>query len=402
VTADGVPFEILDPARSASGNDVIVLKGGMAQDWACKVSMPQRVEIPVGRALERVHVLGGVAAWGFPYTRERPDCVRWTWNYADGETEEVLLTDGVQFADWIRPSDVPGSKQVEGLLEPGTRGQLRRFSVAPSRDEEVRSITLESFDNQTAPTFLAMTAQLEPGVVSKGELWDVTDVAVVAPELEVVVTKGERPARIVGGGTSHDYAAWYRGADAQTLAEAGFGPIAYTDEPSLALGGLDGVPLLVLSNNMPLPADARGAVFEHVDGGGGLLLLHAATWYNWADWPEYNRELVGGGSRGHESYQEFEVEVVAPDHPITAGLPATWRVADELYRFERDEAGPELEVLAIGRSLETGEEYPVAWVVPREGGRVVCITLGHDGAAHGSAEYQRLLQNAARWAAPSE
>ena len=68
--------------------------------------------------------------------------MRWTWHYADGTSEEVLLRNGVEFADWIRPVDVPGSAAVEGLVPRGRRGQVRRFSLAPGRDAVVERITL--------------------------------------------------------------------------------------------------------------------------------------------------------------------------------------------------------------------------------------------------------------------
>ena len=53
----------------------------------------------------------------------------------------------------------------------------------------------------------------------------------------------------------------------------------------------------------------RKAIFDFADAGRGLLLVHPALWYNWPDWPEYNRVLVGGGARSHDKYGEFEVTV---------------------------------------------------------------------------------------------
>ena len=129
------------------------------------------------------------------------------------------------------------------------------------------------------------------------------------------------------------------------------------------------------------------------------MLVHPACWYNWKDWPEYNRQLVGGGSRGHEKYQEFEVTVCDETSPIMAGVSRTFRVKDELYQFAKDPEGPEIQVLAKGKSLDTGKEYPVVWTVKHPKGRIVCITLGHDGAAHEHEAYKKLLQNAAAWAA---
>ncbi|MFT7669087.1 MAG: putative membrane-bound dehydrogenase-like protein [Planctomycetota bacterium] len=156
----GVPMQLLDPSRVASSNNAIVLKGGAIEGWASKTAMPQRVTIPVGQTLNRIHVLGGISAWGAPYFPDKKPVISWTFNYADGTQEEVVLKDGVHFADWIRRSDVPDSKFVEGLLREGSWGQVRYFSIESSKPEaKVESLTLTSFDNRMAPTFLALTAE---------------------------------------------------------------------------------------------------------------------------------------------------------------------------------------------------------------------------------------------------
>ncbi len=389
VEVAGVPFELVDPARSASGNNALVLKGGAAADWDSKLHMPQRVEVPVGAAVLRVHVLGGIAAWGHPFFGEGEDLVRWTWVYADGVREEVLLRDGHEFADWIGRHDVPGSEFVEDLLAPGSWGQVRRFHVDPARpDVAVERIVLESFDNRMAPTFLALTAQVG------GELE--TAAAPAAPE----------PARVlvVGGGSSHDYPRWFDAALGETLAaSADLGPedLAYTDRAWEIAPRLEGLEVLVLAGNQPLPdPELRAAILAHVQRGGGLLVLHAASWFNWADWPEYNRELVGGGARSHEAYGEFEVRLTAPDHPVVAGLPEGFRLRDELYRYEALPGGLPLRTLATGRGDASGEDHPVVLASEGEAGRVVVITLGHDGAAHEHPAFGRLVRNAVAWLAP--
>ena len=74
---------------------------------------------------------------------------------------------------------------------------------------------------------------------------------------------------------------------------------------------------------------------------------------------------------------------------------------DELYRFEPDPAAKS-EVLAIGRSLTSNAEFPVLWTRTHGAGRIVALTLGHDGAAHEHAAYRALLANAVRWVRESE
>jgi type 1 glutamine amidotransferase len=70
---------------------------------------------------------------------------------------------------------------------------------------------------------------------------------------------------------------------------------------------------------------------------------------------------------------------------------------DELYRWEKDPEGTDIEVLAIGRSLKTGEEYPVIWTVQHSGTTIVCNTLGHDAKAHDLKAFQTILVNSIQW-----
>ena len=161
----------------------------------------------------------------------------------------------------------------------------------------------------------------------------------------------------------------------------------------------DGHPeVLILSNNQAIPDPAaRKGIFDHAEAGKGIVIVHAGAWYNWADWKEYNRQLVGGGSRGHEKLQDFEVLAVDGAHPVMAGVPASFKVKDELYFYQKDAQGPDVEVLAKGKSLETGKEWPVVLRVKHPKARIIVITLGHDGAAHELPAYQTLLKNAVAW-----
>ena len=76
----------------------------------------------------------------------------------DGQTEEITWKNGEEFADYVRPYEVPGSHSAGDLLD---AGQVRWFAIVPKRRVEIRKIILESFNNQVAPTFIAMTAQVE-------------------------------------------------------------------------------------------------------------------------------------------------------------------------------------------------------------------------------------------------
>ena len=203
---------------------------------------------------------------------------------------------------------------------------------------------------------------------------------------------------IFGGGSSHDFERWFAQEDTQTLAPLGK-VVGYSEQPDELARALDTLEVLVLCNNQPLAApELRKRLLDFSARGGGLVLVHPATWYNWADWPEYNRELVGGGAKSHESYAAFDVRVVAPGHPVMENVLPDFTITDELYRFEPD-ASAKSEVLATGTSLGTKAAYPVVWTRTHGKGRIVALTLGHDGAAHQHASYRKLLANAVRWVA---
>ncbi|MFC4871054.1 ThuA domain-containing protein [Negadavirga shengliensis] len=204
---------------------------------------------------------------------------------------------------------------------------------------------------------------------------------------------------LVGGGASHDFDKWYRGADVDILSEDGLADVRYTDNTDSILLYLPEIDVLYLTNNQPIgDAETRKAIMAFADSGKGLVLGHAALWYNWADWPEYNRALVGGGSNGHDKYGAFNVSVVNEKHPVTAGVPSLFNLKDELYYYKIDPNGPGIEVLATA-STEGSDVFPSVFVVNHPKARIVGIALGHDGESHQLEAYQILLRNAVKWVA---
>lgn len=211
----------------------------------------------------------------------------------------------------------------------------------------------------------------------------------------------KEPIRVlmVGGGESHDFDTWYRGADVITLEKNGFAQVIYTDDVTQIMDHLPNIDVLFLSNNQPIKDQAtRQAIFEFTKAGKGLVLAHAALWYNWSDWPEYNKELVSGGSRGHDPYGAFTVNIVKK-HPVVKGVDKSFELKDELYYQEIDQAGPGLDVLATANNKETGKSFPSIFVVKNPDTRIVGIALGHDGEAHNIENYKKLVRNAVKWAA---
>lgn len=210
-----------------------------------------------------------------------------------------------------------------------------------------------------------------------------------------------KPLRIlmVGGGGSHDFARWYGQEDAKTIESSGAYSVTYTEQTDSIPAYLKQTDLLILTNNQPINTNGQAAITKFIEKGHGLLLLHAAVWYNWEDWPAYNLKYVGGGSKSHEQFQPFRSYVVNNAHPITQDVPKKFEFADELYRYIPDPQAKGISVLAIGQSKETDEVYPVVFTVPHPKAKIAGITLGHDEHSHLHEAYRKLLINAVNWIA---
>lgn len=205
---------------------------------------------------------------------------------------------------------------------------------------------------------------------------------------------------LVGGGSSHDFDRWYKQEDVQTLQKGGLATVEYTSDPAAILGKLKHIDVLYLANNQPIADEAtRKAIFAFADSGKGLILAHPALWYNWSDWPEYNQKLVGGGSKGHDKYGPFEVTITNAKHPVTKGVPASFKLDDELYYFKPDASGTPIEVLATAKAETSENVFPSIFIIKYPKSRIVGIAPGHDAKSHTIEAYQTLLRNAVAWAA---
>lgn len=391
-----VPFDVLSPQKSPTGNNLLVLKGtqAMARTYTDKV------EIKVGMPIGRLHFLGGVGGWAYPYGGEDTKGLPVTKvlvHFADGSREEIVIRNGVEVADYVGRNDVPGSKAVPDLAAGGR--QVRAFTKLVKGRGVVEKITLESYNNLVAATYVGITAEIPGGEGALLAPLTTPQAAVpVAPKFE---WGAGLKTLIVGGGSSHDFNRFFNLADVATLKATGKASVNYTEITGGLGSVLPEVDVLYLSNNKPFTDDAtRKAVIQHARSGKGMLLVHPSLWYNWErDWPAYNREIAGGGARGHDRYGEFEVTVTAPNHPLMKGVPAKFTVSDELYWFEPDTAGSEIEVLATAFSRQKNKTYPIVFTVKHPNARIAAITLGHDGVAHSHPAYQAMLTNALLWAA---
>jgi type 1 glutamine amidotransferase len=177
---------------------------------------------------------------------------------------------------------------------------------------------------------------------------------------------------------------------------------AYEDaQETLAL--LPQADLLLFSGNHAQfgTPEFQKAIRDFGAAGKGIVLLHAATWYNWPLTTKYNDEFVCGGARGH-GHSDFTFTVTKPEHPVMKGVPATFVINDESYNVEltRPEGAEVLGTIPRQTPKEgLSNILPSVWTVKYPGTKVVCIALGHDDKSHDHPAYKQLLLNSLAWVA---
>jgi hypothetical protein len=150
-TFQGVPFHLVDPQGDRLPNVILLY----APEGTIPPRMPKSVTLPCNAPAKAIHLLSGVNGWGYPYTEKGSVTLIVRLHYDDGKTEDHPLQNGVQFADYIRRVDVPGSQFAFAL-----RGrQIRYLAIQPERKEKIRNIEFVKGPDNTAPIIMAVTVE---------------------------------------------------------------------------------------------------------------------------------------------------------------------------------------------------------------------------------------------------
>lgn len=410
ITANGIPFEVIDPAQAKDGKNVIVLKGGGKGTFAH--SLAQKVEIPVGTAATRLHLLGAVGGWG-SHGDGQTVAMTVDIHFLDGKTQSVKLYANRDFTDYFgRDGNVPGSKLVEGVLKDH---QVRTLVIPVENVAVIEKVVLSSPDNEVAPTTVAITAEIggdpnpprkesKPAAGKKAvETLNSPNTTMAFGQHFAARQAGMQRVLLLGAGSSHDFPKFFLGQDAATIKATGKYDTVSSPNLAEALALLPMADLLVFSGNHAQygTPEFQSALNAFADAGKGIVIVHAGAWYNWPAATNYNDRFVAGGARGH-GHSEFAVTVTKPEHPILQGVPGTFKIMDESYQTVLSH--PEnAEILATlpGPALKgqpgPTQTFPTVWIVKDSHTRIVNITLGHALEAHSNPAYQTILLNALQW-----
>lgn len=165
-----------------------------------------------------------------------------------------------------------------------------------------------------------------------------------------------------------------------------------------------GVVSLFTIGETPFDSDQRRALSSAwVEGRSKVLGIHSSTDASYG-WDDYGN-IIGARFDGHPWTQEFEIEVLDPDHPATRHLASPWSWHDEIYRFRS--LLPDCRILlsvAEGQLTLDGmpqgtraQPLPLAWCRTVGPAKTFYSALGHFPSAWETPAYLRYLGGALEW-----
>ena len=215
------------------------------------------------------------------------------------------------------------------------------------------------------------------------------------------------------------------------------GPDLSTEYDALLCYDMPGVDFTAGPEAVPVapPESFRSRYLAMLEAGIGVVYLHHSI----AAWPAWERyaEIIGGRfhyrpaslrgvdypDSGYRHKVSHRLSVLA-DHPVTAGLPESFEMVDELYlcplltdsftpllasdyAFNMDNFYSAAKAVAGEMNTRDGWSHPegansVAWVKAWGSSPIVYIQGGDDGEAMANPHFQQLVHNAVRWVASDE
>ena len=150
--------------------------------------------------------------------------------------------------------------------------------------------------------------------------------------------------------------------------------------------------LILYANIDRIDPPQASALLAYVEGGGGFVPLHCAT-YCFRNSSEVVA-LMGAQFQGHGT-GVFRTEIAEPDHPImnSFGGFESW---DETYVHHLHN---EKNRLVLSYRVDDEGREPWTWIRIHGAGRVFYTAWGHDQRTFGDPGFQNLVERGIRWAA---
>jgi len=136
-----------------------------------------------------------------------------------------------------------------------------------------------------------------------------------------------------------------------------------------------GKPLLAIRTSSHA-FDAKGSVSR---SGGGVVASNVPVSDQLAQWPEFDKEVLGGNYQGHYGHlQKGTAITIVPgmeNHPLLKGVASEFVSPGWLY-INRPLRSENIQVLLSG-SIPGQPVQPLLWINNREKGKIIYTSLGH-------------------------
>jgi CubicO group peptidase (beta-lactamase class C family)/acetyl esterase/lipase len=146
-------------------------------------------------------------------------------------------------------------------------------------------------------------------------------------------------------------------------------------------------------------------VRRYLEGGGGLVLIHSATWTRPKTMRGGVAEVIGVGGFKLFRHGMVQMEVLASEHPICAGLPETIILEDDETYWPPTPIMESVTVLATAvedkakRGSTPRAAQPMFWCYELGEGRVFGCVPGHSVKTFDDPVFRKLLFRGIAWTA---
>lgn len=170
---------------------------------------------------------------------------------------------------------------------------------------------------------------------------------------------------------------------------------------AVTASGLREVDCVVFANttgDLGFTPEGRDAFYRWLQEGGAYVGIHSAsdTFHGDARY----LDLVRGEFEAHGPQVEVTVHVQDAAHPACSGLPASFRIFDEIYEFKNWSRDAVHVLLAMHAHPQTGAtgDFPLAWTHRPGRGRMFYTALGHREDMYANPVYRAHLRGGVEWA----
>lgn len=157
---------------------------------------------------------------------------------------------------------------------------------------------------------------------------------------------------------------------------------------------------------LPWTAERKQELQRYLERGGGLVLIHSATWTKPKADPEV-AALVGVGGFTRWRHGELKIKLTAAEHPICRGLPKQMTFFDEPYWLPTPPpATGRVQALAVSQEEDAATKQaaaqPIFWTTTTGRGRVFGCVPGHYVWTFDDPWFRLLLLRGIAWTAGGE